>query len=162
MAIITANEALDRVGGFPLCSFAPGEAVLSQATATGRLLFLKDGVVDVAVEDVFIARVAEPGAVFGDISFLLDQPHSATVTAVEPSSFHLLENPEAFLEAEPRVAIYVARVLARRLNAVNHLLAEARHRIDEPDGPPADLRETLERMGHALQNHFPTERNGAR
>ena len=95
--------------------------------------------VDVALEDVFIARVAEPGAVFGDISFLLDQPHSATVIAAEPSSFHVVEDPEAFLEAEPRVAIYVAQVLARRLNAVNHLLAEARHRVEEPDRPPAYL-----------------------
>jgi CRP-like cAMP-binding protein len=160
MAIMTASEVLDRLSGFQLCSYAPGEAVLSQATATGRLLFLREGAVDVALEDVFIARVTEPGAVFGDISFLLDQPHSATVVAVEPSTFHLLDDPEDFLESEPRVAIYVARVLARRLNAVNHLLAEARHRIAEADQPPAYLRETLERMGHALQTHFPSQRNG--
>jgi CRP-like cAMP-binding protein len=162
MAIMTPSEALDRLNSFPLTSFAPGEAVLSQATATGRLLFLREGVVDVALEDVFIARVTEPGAVFGEVSFLLDQPHSAAVTAAEASRFHVVEDPEAFLEAEPRVAIYVARVLARRLNAVNHLLAEARHRIDEPDGPPAYLRETLARMGHALQVHFPNERGNGR
>jgi CRP-like cAMP-binding protein len=161
MAIMTACEVLERIGGFPLRLFAPGATVLSQATATGHLLFLREGAVDVAVEDVFIARVAEAGAVFGDISFLLEQPHSATVVAAEPSSFHVLEDPERFLEAEPRVAIYVARVLARRLNAVNHLLAEARHRLEEPDRPPAYLRETLERMGHALQIRFPTERDGA-
>ena len=94
MAIMTACEVLERVAGFPLCHFAPDEAVLSQATATGRLLFLRSGVVDVVVEDVFIARVADPGAVFGEISFLLDQPHSALVVAAEPCSFHLLEEPE--------------------------------------------------------------------
>lgn len=158
MAIMTPSEALERVARFPLSMFEPGEPVLSHATATGRLLFLKDGVVDVALEDVFIARVAEPGAVFGEVSFLLDLLHSATVVAAERSSFHVIEDPEAFLEAEPRVAIYLAQVLARRLNAVNHLLAEARHRIEEPDGPPADLMETLQRMGHALQDHFPGER----
>jgi CRP/FNR family transcriptional regulator, cyclic AMP receptor protein len=160
MAIMTPGEVLDRLGGFPLDRFAPGEAVLSQATLTGRLLFLRDGVVDVLLEDVFIARVAEPGAVFGDVAFLLGQPHGAAVIAAEASRFHVVEEPEAFLEAEPRVAIYVAQVLARRLNAVNHLLAEARHRIDEPDRPPAYLLETLDRMGHALQIHFPTEAVG--
>jgi len=159
MAIMTPSEVLGRLSGFPLSSFAPGEAVLSQATATGRLLFLREGVVDVLLEDVFIARVSEPGAVFGDVSFLLDQPHSAAVIATEASHFHVVEDPEAFLEAEPRIAIYVAQVLARRLNAVNHLLAEARHRIDQPDQPPAYLRETLDRMGHALQLHFPGERS---
>jgi CRP/FNR family transcriptional regulator, cyclic AMP receptor protein len=162
MAIMTPGEVLERLSSFPLSSFAPGEAVLSQATATGRLLFLREGVVDVALEDVFIARVTEPGAVFGDVSFLLDQPHSAAVIAAEAARFHVVEDPETFLEAEPRIAIYVARILARRLNAVNHLLAEARHRIDQPDGPPAHLRETLDRMGHALQSHFPAERTPAR
>jgi CRP-like cAMP-binding protein len=161
MAIMTSGEVLERVRDFPLREFAPGEAVLSQATTTGHLLFLREGVVDVALEDVFIARVAEPGAVFGDVSFLLEQPHSAMVVAAEPSSFYLLEDPERFLEVEPRVAIYVARVLARRLNAVNHLLVEARRRIEEPDRPPAYLRETLERMGQALQIRFPSERDGA-
>jgi CRP/FNR family transcriptional regulator, cyclic AMP receptor protein len=161
MAIMTPSEVLDRLSAFPLSSFAPGAAVLSQATATGRLLFLREGVVDVTLEDVFIARVSEPGAVFGDVAFLLDQPHSAAVTAAEVSRFHVVEDPEGFLEAEPRVAIYVAQILARRLNAVNHLLAEARHRIDEPDRPPAYLMETLDRMGHALQMHFPTGRSAA-
>ena len=158
MAIMTPGEVLDRVSGFPLLNFEPGEAVLSQATATGRLLFLRAGVVDVALEDVFIARVAEPGAVFGEMSFLLDQLHSATVLAAEPASFHVIDDPESFLEAESRVAIYVARILARRLNAVNHLLAEARHRVEEPDRPPAYLRETLDRIGDALQLHVPSER----
>jgi signal-transduction protein with cAMP-binding, CBS, and nucleotidyltransferase domain len=160
MAIMTPGEVLDQLSGFPVSHFAPGEAVLSHATATGRLLFLREGVVDVAVEDVFIARVSEPGAVFGDVAFLLGQPHGAAVIAAEASRFHVVEDPEAFLEAEPRVAIYVAQVLARRLNAVNHLLAEARHRIDDPDRPPAYLLETLDRMGHALQIHFPTDVGG--
>ena len=162
MASMNPRDVLDKVRSFPLRSFAEGEPVISQATATGRLLFLRAGVVDVALEDVFIARVTEPGAVFGEVSFLLEQPHGAAVIAAEAARFHVVEDPEAFLEAEPRVAIYVARILARRLNAVNHLLAEARHRIEQPDGPPAHLRETLERMGQALQIHFPTERSQSR
>ena len=51
---------------------------------------------------------------FGDIAFLLDLPHTAEVTALQPSSFHLVADPEAFLEAEPKVAIYVAQVLGGR------------------------------------------------
>ena len=151
MAIMSPGDVLDRVRGFPMRSFEAGEAVLSQATATGQLLFLSEGAVDVALEDVFIARVAEPGAVFGDVAFLLDQPHTAAVTTVRRSSFHVVDEPEAFLEAEPRVAIYVARVLARRLNAVNHLLVEARRRVVETDQRRGVLAETLERIGQALQ-----------
>ena len=155
MAIMNPREVLDRVRRFPLRSFAEGEPVISQATATGRLLFLNEGAVDVTLEDTFIARVAEPGAVFGDLAFLLDQPHTATVTAVQPSSFYVVEEPEVFLETEPKVAIYVARILARRLNAVNHLLVEARRRVAETDQRRGVLAETLDRIGRALQSQGP-------
>jgi CRP-like cAMP-binding protein len=155
MAMMSPQEVLDKVRRFPVRRFEPGEVILSQATATGQLLFLEEGVVDVALEDVFIARVAEPGAVFGDISFLLDQPHTAEVKAVQPSSFHLVEEPEAFLEAEPKVAIYVAQVLARRLNAVNHLLVDARRRVGESEQRRGILVDTLDRIGHALQIRVP-------
>jgi CRP-like cAMP-binding protein len=40
-------------------------------------------------EDTEIARVAEPGAVFGELSVLLDQPHTADVRALETSQFHI-------------------------------------------------------------------------
>jgi CRP-like cAMP-binding protein len=71
MAIMNPREVLDKVRSFPLLSFAEGEPVIFQATATGRLLFLNEGAVDVGLEDTFIARVAEPGSVFGDLAFLL-------------------------------------------------------------------------------------------
>jgi CRP/FNR family cyclic AMP-dependent transcriptional regulator len=155
MAMLTPQQILDKVRSFPSRSFAPGDRVLSQATATGQLLFLSEGAVDVGLENTFIARVAEPGAVFGDIAFLLDLPHTAEVMAVQPSSFHLVENPEAFLEAEPKVAIYVAQVLARRLNAVNHLLVEARRRVAETHHRRGILTDTLDRIGEALQLRVP-------
>ena len=127
--------------------------ILSQATATGQLLFLDEGVVDVALEDIFIARVAEPGAVFGDISFLLDQPHTA-----DGERGAALELPSG------RGAGGVPRGRARRsrstsprswrgrLNAVNHLLVEARRRVDETEQQDV-LADTLDRIGHALQTH---------
>jgi hypothetical protein len=43
------------------------ETVLSAASTTGRLLILKEGEVAVVKEGVEIARVAEPGAVFGEL-----------------------------------------------------------------------------------------------
>ena len=43
------------------------ETVLSAASTTGRLLILKEGKVAVVKEGVEIARVAEPGAVLGEL-----------------------------------------------------------------------------------------------
>lgn len=153
MRIMQAREVLDRVRDFPVRSYGQGDPMVAQATATGQLLILKEGAVEIAIEDMFIARVSEPGAVLGDIAFLLEQPHTATVTALQPSICYVIEEPDAFFEAEPRVAIYVARLLARRLNAVNHLLVDARRRSADSDQGRELLIDTLERIGHALQNH---------
>jgi CRP/FNR family transcriptional regulator, cyclic AMP receptor protein len=155
MSIMTPREVLERVRGFPLRAFEPGEAVISQAGASGGLLFLAEGTVEIAIEDVVIVRVSEPGSVFGEIALLLDQPHTAAVTAVQPSSFHVVDDPQALFEAEPRVAIYIAQILARRLNAVNHLLVDARRRIAQTDEPAGPVMDVLRRMGHALQHHMP-------
>jgi hypothetical protein len=80
---------------------------------------------------------------------LLGQTHTAAVTAVQPSSFRVVDHPQAFFEAEPQVAIYIAQILARRLNAVNHLLADARRRIAQTEEPAGPVMDALRRMGHA-------------
>ena len=155
MRIMTPREVLDRVRGFPLRTFEPGEAVISEAGTSGGLLFLSEGAVEIAIEDVVIVRVSEPGSVFGEIALLLDQPHTAAVSAVQPSSFHVVDDPQALFEAEPQVAIYIAQILARRLHAVNHLLVDARRRIAQTDEPAGAVMDALKRMGHALQHHPP-------
>ena len=71
----------------PAVSIQAGETVLSADSTTGRLLILKEGKVSVEQEGVEIARVMEPGAVFGELSVLLDQPHTADVRRLKPRSF---------------------------------------------------------------------------
>ena len=70
-----------RLATLPLATYQAGETVLSAASTTGRLLILKEGAVAVVKEGVEIARVTEPGAVFGELSVLLDQPHTADTCA---------------------------------------------------------------------------------
>jgi CRP-like cAMP-binding protein len=69
-------------------------------------------------EDTEIARVAERGAVFGELSVLLDQPHTAEVCALETSQFHVAD-AAGLLARDPMTVLYRATVLARRLNAAN-------------------------------------------
>ena len=61
-----------KLATLPLATYQAGETVLSAASTTGRLLILKEGAVAVVKEGVEIARVTEPGAVFGELSALLD------------------------------------------------------------------------------------------
>ena len=71
----------------PLANYRAGETVLTAGLKSGRLLILKSGAVVILKDSIEIARVEEPGAVFGELSALLDQPHTADVRALETHSF---------------------------------------------------------------------------
>jgi CRP/FNR family transcriptional regulator, cyclic AMP receptor protein len=102
--------------------------VLAAASTTGRLLILRKGAVAVLKEGVEIATVTEPGAVFGELSVLLDQPHTADVRALEASQFYVAD-ASTLLRVDPIALLYVATVLARRLDDANQALVELRRQL---------------------------------
>jgi CRP-like cAMP-binding protein len=78
--------------------------------------------------------VAEAGAVFGELSALLDEPHSADVRALEKSEFHVAD--AAALLQDPAALLYVTMVLARRIDAANQGLLQLKIMLEtgEPRG----------------------------
>jgi CRP-like cAMP-binding protein len=120
-----ATSFLASLDGLPVRSFAPGELVLSAGTTTGQVLVLKEGTLEVVKDGVPLTRVSEPGAVFGEMAALLRQPHSADVRALEPTDLYLIEDASFFM-SEPAATLHVAMILARRLDAVNGYLVQAR------------------------------------
>jgi CRP-like cAMP-binding protein len=78
--------------------------------------------------------VAEAGAVFGELSALLDEPHSADVRALEKSEFHVAD--AATLLQDPAALLYVTMVLARRIDAANQGLLQLKILLEtgEPRG----------------------------
>jgi CRP-like cAMP-binding protein len=100
-----------RLGALPLATYEAGETVLAAGSRTGRLLILRSGKVSIVKENIEIAKVAEPGAVFGELSALLNQPHTADVCALEASQFHVAE-AAAFLGGDRSALLYTAAVLA--------------------------------------------------
>jgi CRP-like cAMP-binding protein len=55
---------------------------------------------------------------------LLDQPHTATVRAVQDSAIYEIYDAASFLRQQPAVALIIARMLAQRLNVANTYLAD--------------------------------------
>src|SRR5437016_1490881 len=102
-----ALAAVTAIMKWPISSIRP--TVLSAASTTGRLLILKEGEVAVIKDGVEIARVAKPGAVFGELSVLLDQPHTADVRALEASQFHVAD-AATVPTVDPLALLYVATV----------------------------------------------------
>ena len=101
--LIHDNEIWEkRLATLPVASYGAGETVFTEGTKTGRLLILKAGLVSVTKGGTEIAQVAEPGVIFGELSALLDQPHTADVRTVEASQFHVAD-----ARARPgRAAVY--------------------------------------------------------
>jgi CRP/FNR family transcriptional regulator, cyclic AMP receptor protein len=133
-SLIPDFAALERkLAGLPVVKHQALEAVLTAGSKTGGLHFLRSGTVEVIKDGVQIASVNAPGSVFGELAVLLDQPHTADVRTLEQSEFYVADAP-AILASDPTVALYVAAILARRLDAANRwLVAVKRHvQTDEP------------------------------
>ena len=112
----------------PVVTYQAGETVIAEGSRTGRLLILGKGSVVIVKDDTEIAQVTEPGAVFGELSVLLDQPHTAEVRALENSRFHVANATTLFAQ-DPIAVLYVAAVLARRLDGANHALIQLKSQL---------------------------------
>ena len=119
----------------PLVTFQAGETVIANGSKTGRLLILRKGKVAILKENMEIARVAEPGAIFGELSLLLDQPHTADVRALETSQLYVA-NGTMLLSQYPNAIRHVATVLAHRLEGANRTLVQLRRQLQagQPHG----------------------------
>ena len=129
MPLIPDKAAFQNsLANLPLVTYQPGETVIVDGSKSGRLLILKKGNVAIVKDDTEIAKVVEPGAVFGELSVLLDQPHTADVRALETSQFHVA-NATALLAQNPSAALHVATVLAHRLDGANHALIQLKNQL---------------------------------
>ncbi len=136
MALIHDSEIwLKKLAALPLESYGAGATVFEDGTKTGRLLILRSGAVAIVKNGTEIATVAEPGAVFGEISALLDQPHGADVFALESSEFHVAD--AATLLRDPAALLYVTMLLARRVSGANLAFLELKQQLAA--GEPAGL-----------------------
>ncbi|HMP83553.1 MAG TPA: cyclic nucleotide-binding domain-containing protein [Verrucomicrobiota bacterium] len=124
---------LELVSGHKTRTFAPGETVMEQGTPSGPLLVLIEGEVEILREDVRVAKATEPGVVFGEMSVLLNSPHTATVRALKPSRFAVVENPRDFFAASPDASFHVATLLAHRLDSLNKYLVDVKQQYEGHD-----------------------------
>jgi CRP/FNR family cyclic AMP-dependent transcriptional regulator len=150
------REILRRCARMPQVSLGPGEVVLGEGERRGVLLILIEGEVEILKGDIQVNTVADPGAVFGEMSVLLDAPHMATVRTLVPSRFHVAEDARSFLTSDPEIALAVSRLLARRLQAMMTYLADLKHQFEEHDDHLGIVDEVLECLTHQQgEEHVP-------
>jgi CRP-like cAMP-binding protein len=146
----TATFTRDKVAhqnslaALPLVTYQAGETVIASGSKTGRLLILRSGTVAILKENMEIARVAKPGAIFGELSLLLDQPHTADVRALETSQLYVA-NGTTLLSQYPDAVRHVATVLAHRLEEANRALIQLRGQL-QAGQPHSVVAETVSKM----------------
>jgi len=151
MAPINDAETWQKtLAALPVTSVRAGETVVAEGSKTGRLLILKSGAVCIVKGGIEIAKVTEPGAVFGELSALLDQPHTADVRTLEDCEFHVADAER--LLADQAALLYVTMILARRLDLANRGLLELKGQIEagEPPGLIDNTLSGLERLMSAI------------
>lgn len=125
---------LDLCGDFPELDLEPGDIVMKESEKSNRLVVLSEGAMEVYRDDVTIALVTEPSSIFGEMSLLLDIPHTANVRAVAPSKVRVIENALEHLRDNPGLVLPIAQLLARRLqNSTSYLVdlkKQFEHRSD--------------------------------
>ena len=130
MPLIQGAGTFQKIlAALPISTYGPGEMVIAAGATTGKLLILRQGVVEVVRDGTQIARVSEPGSVFGELAVLLDKPHTADVRALERSEFGVAE-AATLLASDPAATLYIAAILAARLDAANVALIEVKRQLE--------------------------------
>jgi len=101
-----------------------GTEILHEGGRTGHLYVLIEGRLEVVKGETVVATLTEPGAVTGEMSVLLDTPHTATVRAAQDSAIYEIDDAASFLRQQPAVALTIARMMAQRLNVATTYLAD--------------------------------------
>ena len=138
-------EILDLLHDSEERRFAAGEVILEEGGASGRLLFLTEGAVEVVKDGVQIATTSQSGTVFGVFSLLLDGRDVATIRALQPCTFRVVQNPRAFLQESPLVCWHVCETITHRLAALSGYLADVQRQLAGNDhlGMMRDVLATL-------------------
>lgn len=125
------TDIMALCAALPVQAFAEGEVLLTEGDAGGALFILKEGSVAVTKNGAEVALVSDPGAVFGEMSVLLELPISATVTALSPVEVHICTNPFEFFSGNPAFALHTARLLASRLHNATTYLADLKLQFED-------------------------------
>jgi len=145
---------LDNCAGVPCERFAPGSVLLSEGETSGRLYVLAEGSVEVLRGDTQVAVIGEAGSVFGEMSVLLNRPHTATVRAASPVGAFVFEDAASFLKSNPEIAFLVGKLLAARLNAATTYLVDLKRQFEGQGDHFGMVGEVLETLIHQQGEEF--------
>ncbi len=112
-------------------AFRRGQIVFRKGDPGSSMFLIVEGQVKMILpseggEEVLLG-VLDAGDFFGDLSIIDGQPRSATIVATEPTETVVIRRDEFLgaIDANPRVAFDLLRILARRLRQTDEFVEDA-------------------------------------
>ncbi len=136
---------LDLCHDIPVRALPDGTILLTEGITTGRVYILVSGAIEVLRGGTQVTVLAEPGSLVGEMSVLLNTPHTATARTLGETTVHEVENAEAFFRDRPAMSWLVASLLAHRLNAATTYLVDLKRQF-------AGHGDHLEMIGEVLES----------
>jgi type IV pilus assembly protein PilB len=129
---LSSEECQQIVARMKTRDFPPQQIIVREGAPGASMYFITSGLVEVRKKDLntgidFFLCELGAGQNFGEMCMLSGHPRSATVTAVQPTSCAILEQPdlERLILSYPKIGLALTQVLADRLEATSqHFGAE--------------------------------------
>lgn len=134
--------------GFPELHVAAGDVVIEEGSMSHRLLFLVSGRVTVERAGTPFARIDMPGAVFGELAWILGKPATATVRASTDIVARVVSDPQSFFTDHPDAALLVLRTTASRLDGVTQYLVDVKRQFAGLSGHLGMVDQILDTLVH--------------
>ena len=148
------SGVLELCREFPLAKVAAGQTILAEGELSGKLFVLADGALEVHRGDVPISVTTEPGAIFGEMSVLLDIPHTASVRAAAETTVHVIDDARSALGDNHDLMVPIAKLLARRLQSATSYLVDLKRQFHDQKDHLGMVDEVLESISHQQDDAF--------
>lgn len=149
---------LELCADLPVRSFGAGSILIPEGEPSPHMQVLVSGSVAVERDGVAFARIDSPGAVFGEMSWIMGRPATATVRAQSDVEVHFIEDPRAFFTENPEAALTVLRMTAARLDGLTRYLVDVKQQFAGMDGHLGMVDRILDTLVH---HQGPEPRTGS-
>jgi CRP-like cAMP-binding protein len=153
------TELLELCSDLPQEHVAAGDVLIAEGSRPAHLFVLASGTVTAEREGTPFARIDFPGAIFGEMSWILDKPATATARAATDVVVYVIADPARFFEERPLAALAVLQMTASRLDGLTQYLVDVRGQFDEEQGHTAMIGRILDTLVH---HQAPRRRSGSR
>lgn len=148
------KEILDYCNDLQIVTFCEGEVLLEENIKSNLVYILIEGHLDIIKNTICVATVEEPGSIVGEMSAILDIPHTAKVCAKTFVKAYKIENGSDYFKSHQQLSWYVAKLLAQRLNAATTYLVDLTKQFAGAGNHLEMVGEVIESLMHHQEKEY--------